>query len=642
MLKNRGIAFKLTVFLIAFSALILLVIFGCNYYFSRQLVESNVDRNARTLVESAVNRIDAVLLPVQKVPESIAAVLEQNTICKQELFDLLRRIIEQNPGIYGIGAIFEPYAFEKESLYFAPYVYRHEGKIESEMLGGESYPYFYYDWYQIPKELQQPQWSEPYYDLGGGNIIMATYSVPFYRTVDGQRKFMGVIGADISLEGLSKIVSSIKILRTGDGFLISRSGAFVTHKSPDLIMNETIFSIAEARNDSNLREVGRRMINGLSGSARYTSITTGKPSFIYYAPVKSSGWSVAVVFPQVEFAEDINRISTVVILLGVFGLLLLSFAVLIIAGTITNPLREMVHVAEKIGAGDFDVELPLQARGDEVGKLATALDRMRGSLKDYIARLTETTATKERIENELKIAHDIQMGILPKIFPPFPNREEFDIFAVIKPAKEVGGDFYDFFEMDDEHICFVIGDVSGKGVPASLFMAVTKTLIKATAAHRTSPGEILSEVNRELSTDNDSAMFVTIFLGVLNTATGEVTYANGGHNPPLLMSGTGEFSFIEAPPGLVVGAMEDFVYSTQTVSLQKGDAVFLYTDGVTEAMDEKGELFSETRLIEYLSALRGVTIKELVSGMVEEISAYEGQMPQSDDITMMVVQFRGK
>jgi sigma-B regulation protein RsbU (phosphoserine phosphatase) len=137
-------------------------------------------------------------------------------------------------------------------------------------------------------------------------------------------------------------------------------------------------------------------------------------------------------------------------------------------------------------------------------------------------------------------------------------------------------------------------------------------------------------------------MFVTIFLGVLNTATGEVTYANGGHNPPLLMSGTGEFSFIEAPPGLVVGAMEDFVYSTQTVSLQKGDAVFLYTDGVTEAMDEKGELFSETRLIEYLSALRGVTIKELVSGMVEEISAYEGQMPQSDDITMMVVQFRGK
>lgn len=642
MLKNRGIAFRLTVSLIAFSALILLVIFGCNYYFSRQLVESSVDKNARTLLESAVNRIDAVLLPVEKVPESIAAVLEQNTIGKQELIDLLRRIIEQNPGIYGIGAIFEPYAFEKESLYFAPYFCRHEGKIEFDMLGSESYPYFYYDWYQIPKELQQPQWSEPYRDVGGGNIIMATYSVPFYKTVDGQRKFMGVVGADISLEALSKIVSSIKILRTGDGFLISRNGAFVTHKRPELIMNETIFGIAEAQNDSRLREVGRRMINGLSGSSRYTSITTGRPSFIYYAPVKSSGWSVGVVFPQVEFDEDVNRISITVVLLGVFGLLLLSLAVLLIARTITNPLRAMVPVAEKIGAGDFDVELPPQARGDEVGKLSAALDRMRGSLKDYIARLTETTATKERMEHELKIAHDIQMSILPKIFPPFPNREEFDIFAVIKPAKEVGGDFYDFFEIDDEHICFVIGDVSGKGVPASLFMAVTKTLIKATAAHRTSPGEILSDVNRELSTDNDSAMFVTIFLGVLNTATGEVKFVNGGHNPPLFMSGAGAVTFIEVLPGPVVGAMEDFVYPTKSVSLRKGDAIFLYTDGVTEAMDEKGELFSETRLIEHISALRGGTIKNLVSGMVEEISAYEGQMPQTDDITMMVIQFRGK
>ena len=171
-----------------------------------------------------------------------------------------------------------------------------------------------------------------------------------------------------------------------------------------------------------------------------------------------------------------------------FGLLLLSLAVLLIARSITNPLRAMVPVAEKIGAGDFDVELPPQARGDEVGKLSAALDRMRGSLKDYIARLTETTATKERMEHELKIAHDIQMSILPKIFPPFPNREEFDIFAVIKPAKEVGGDFYDFFEIDDEHICFVIGDVSGKGVPASLFMAVTEDPYKGYRRSSNLPG----------------------------------------------------------------------------------------------------------------------------------------------------------
>lgn len=642
MLKNSGIAFKLTVLSITFSALILIGIFGFNYIFSRDIIEENIEKNARTLVESAVNKIDGVLAPVQKVPESLAAFLEEHPVNQDELLGLLRKVFEQNSNIYGMTAAYEPYAFERDSRYFAPYFYRQKDRLEFTYLGSDSNRYFYSDWYQIAKETGSPQWSEPYYDVDGGGIIMATYSVPFYRTVDGKKVFMGVVTADLSLESLSAIVSSIKILRTGDGFLISRNGAFVTHKMKPLIMNETIFGIAEARNDPSMREVGRKMVGGEAGFAHYTSISTGRASFIYYAPIKSNGWSVGVVFPEVEFAEDVDRISRIIVVLGAAGLLLLSIAVILIAGTITRPLQAMVHAAVEIGSGHFDVELPSVERGDEVGKLSKAFHLMRQSLKEYIARLTETTATKERMESELKIAHDIQMGILPKIFPPFPNRKEFDIFAVIKPAKEVGGDFYDFFQLDQDRICFVIADVSGKGVPASLFMAVTKTLIKATASREFTPGEILTRVNKELSSDNDSGMFVTIFLGILNALTGEVTFANGGHNPPLLIRRDEGVSFINSPPGLVVGALDDFVYSTDSLILRKGDAVFMYTDGVTEAMNAQSELFSEERLVECLSGLRDKPIKAIVSGVDDCVQAYVKEEPQSDDITILLVEYRGK
>ena len=299
----------------------------------------------------------------------------------------------------------------------------------------------------------------------------------------------------------------------------------------------------------------------------------------------------------------------------------------------------MARVTKTIATGNLDIELPVVKSGDEVGKLSTAFQYMKDSLKEYIQQLTETTASKERIESELKIAHDIQMSILPKIFPPFPEREEFNIYAVIEPAREVGGDFYDFFFTDDEHFCFVIGDVSGKGIPASLFMAVTKTLIKATALKGIPPGEILTEVNRELSQGNDSCMFATILCGILNTKTGAVSYANGGHNSPFLIRRNNEVAILEGKRGLVVGAMEDRVYETEPFTLQPGDALYLYTDGVTEAMNEKGELFSDERLKKEIIELQGRPIQETIAGIMKGVVSFSHGVPQSDDITMMMIQF---
>ena len=326
--------------------------------------------------------------------------------------------------------------------------------------------------------------------------------------------------------------------------------------------------------------------------------------------------------------------------MGFGGILLLALMITLIARSITTPLRALAAATEVIAKGDFDVSLPQVSGDDEVGALSSAFSTMKESLKDYIGRLTETTAAKERIESELKIAHDIQMGILPKIFPPLPDLDELDLFAVIEPAKEVGGDFYDFFQIDDIHICFIIADVSGKGVPASLFMAVARTLIKSTARKGITPDEILRRVNNELSADNENCMFATIFCGVLNLVTGELLYANGGHNPPVYIPKNGAASFFPSSGGLVVGVMEEAVYRCDRLPLVPGDRLFFYTDGVTEAMNPQDEQFSGERLLHGLSGIHETPVRETLYMILDAIHAHAGAAPQSDDITMMIVQLR--
>lgn len=641
MFANRGVAFKLIFLSSVCCAAIFIAIVAYNYRVSKQMLEKNMERNAESLVDSLVYRIETVLAPVQKIPENLSYFLEHGSYRKDELLQILRKVVENNREIYGATIAFEPRAFDGSSLYFAPSFHKENGAVKFSYLGSPSYRYFFLDWYQIPKETGRPGWTEPYIVEGEGHMLMATYSVPFYRTLNGKRQLMGIVTADVSLEWLRNIVSSVKVLQTGYGFLLSKNGTVVTHPSRDLIMNETFFSIAETRGDRAMRDVGRRMIKGEKGLIPYRNIH-GTDCWMYYAPVPSSGWSLSVLFPRNELTADIVRLNRTVFSWGLAGIVLLSLAVAFIARSITGPLSAISKAADEIGSGNLDVELPAARSGDEIGRLTDSFSFMRDSLKDYILRLTETTAAKERIESELKIARDIQMGILPKIFPPFPDRpDEFDLYALMEAAKEVGGDFYDFFYCDDTHLCFVIGDVSGKGVPASLFMAVTKTLIKTTATAISDPGAVLTKVNNDLSRGNDACMFVTIFLGLLDTGTGELLFANGGHNPPLVVAETGEAEFLAVPKGLVLGAMEDYLYRTDKIQLKPGESLFMYTDGVTEAMNAGEELFSEERLKSRLNSLRGSGVRDMISGVMEELVFFADSAAQSDDITMLAVRYKG-
>ena len=249
---------------------------------------------------------------------------------------------------------------------------------------------------------------------------------------------------------------------------------------------------------------------------------------------------------------------------------------------------------------------------------------------------------KQRMEKELNVGRDIQMGMLPRTFPAFPDRDEFSIHAALYPAREVGGDFYDFFLIDHERLCFCVGDVSGKGVPAALFMAMTKTLIKSRSVDDHSTGSIITHVNDELVRDNSECMFVTVFLGILHTGTGEVTFANAGHNPPYIKRADGGIERVETEKACVVGVLKDMAYGEGRILMAPGDSMLLYTDGVTEAMDSAQRLFSETRLADLLVSSRQPSAQALVEEIAAEVRQFENGTEQSDDITLLALGYLGK
>jgi len=330
-----------------------------------------------------------------------------------------------------------------------------------------------------------------------------------------------------------------------------------------------------------------------------------------------------------------------------FAIFLLSVLVAYaLVNRISQPLKQLATHAGRLATQDFsepvtgpsDIDgLPKKSR-DEVGELAESFITMERTLRQSVRELKETTAAKERIESELKIAREIQMSMVPKLFPPFPLRPEFDLYATLVPAREVGGDFYDFFFIDDNRLCFAIGDVSGKGVPASLFMAVTTTLFRTTAVRVSRPDEILFLLNRELCRGNESCMFVTVFCAILDIRTGEVEYSNGGHNLPYFVSHA-ETRPLRNTGGMALGFTEDVTYRSEKIMLRAGDGLFLYTDGVTEAMDEEGNQFSEPCLAEFLHQANGSSATEIIRGAVDQVKNHSGGAPQSDDITALTLKY---
>lgn len=635
--KKNTFAFRLNLYVVSSISIIAAIIFISFYLISRSIILKSAEQNAKNITEKYVNKIDAVIGRVAKIPFNFAMVIENGMLNEQQITKMLQNIVSNNDEVYGSAIAFEPFSFNNNKYFSSIYVYKNGEKIVTANLNDPKYEYFYQDWYQIPAKLDEPVWSEPYFDEGGGNTLMTTYSVPFYKTENGIRKFWGIITVDVELNWLNKLVSSIKIYDTGFAFVISYAGTFVTHPNKNFIMNHTIFSLSEEHNIPSLREFGRKMIDRKSGFEKLNGVTIKDDSRIYYTPFNSNMWSLGVIFLDRELYADLNNISLLIVVLGFFGLIFIIATITTVSKKMTKPLNLFTLAAKEIGSGKFNSKLPEINTKDEIQELLTSFKQMQFELNNYIANLKETTAEKEKMQSELRIAHKIQMDMVPKIFPPFPERDDVDLFAILDSAKEVGGDLYDFFFIDDEKIVVLVGDVAGKGVPASLFMAVTRTLIRSKITKGITSSIIVDQINRDLMQNNDSQLFVTLLLCIIDLKSRTMEYTSAGHNPAYIVTKDGKITSLKDRHGMALGLFDLQPYSSSIYQMEKGDKFILYTDGVNEAMDKDGNIYDYSRLENMLGKLQNMTAKESTELILKDIISFANGAEQSDDITLMVV-----
>jgi serine phosphatase RsbU (regulator of sigma subunit) len=457
------------------------------------------------------------------------------------------RVVLDNPVVTGSSAALVP-GYNKRFPLYAPYALRdttlQEG-VQLLSLATPEYDYPSREWFTGALADQDGHWSEPYFDEGGGNLLMTTFSLPV-KDADG--KIAAVLTADISLDWLGSLVHDMRLYPHAMSTIVSRNG-------------NTLIKDGEC--DVNKEK-----------------------SHVYTAEVQRTGWTLSLSVPERDLMADVRLIGQGMVLLSILGLLMLILI--------------MSFVAK--------------------------------SLASY----QEARDQQERLQSELRIGRDIQMSMVPQTFPPFPDRTDLDFAASIVPAKEVGGDLYDYY-IRDEKLFFCIGDVSGKGVPASLIMAKTCTLFRAISLHEPFPSCIATTMNTTLAANNPNQMFVTFFLGVLDLASGTLRYCNAGHNPPLIL--TDDIRVLPSQPNLPLGVIDGIEYQEQEVVLEHDDALFLYTDGLTEAENAEAQLFGEERMKQVLHGRRPSA--EHLQSMQDAVRAFVGEAPQSDDLTMLFIHYLG-
>ncbi|MDR1240926.1 MAG: SpoIIE family protein phosphatase [Oscillospiraceae bacterium] len=345
--------------------------------------------------------------------------------------------------------------------------------------------------------------------------------------------------------------------------------------------------------------------------------------------------------------ELFNYIITSLSIIIAIIIICVIILMMIVKKIIIKPIDEISRVSENFVNEDYEninVEFIKVKGKDEIGKLAQSFNKMMSDIKDYTENVKKITSEKQQAASELSVANRIQKSMLPRIFPAFPELDEMDIYAVMIPARQVGGDFYDFFLIDKTHLAFVVADVSGKGVSAALFMVIAKTLIKNQAHVDLDPSVVFEKVNNQMCDNNDMGMFLTAFLGILNLETGEIMFSNAGHTMPAIKKSGDEFKFLKVKEHFVIAGMPNLNYNCERTNLEPGDAIFLYTDGVTETTNEKKEFWGEDNLLKILNSIdvEKTPLKDTVDTIKKKIDSFAGKTPQSDDITMLVIKYNGK
>ena len=610
---------------------VLVIVLVCNACL--EISKTNAQMRAQHLIDGVDGKLVTMLRAVEKVSTNNVTEIENHLDSPESVFVALENELRLNPAYLGCAVAFEPSYYPSEGRWFEPYVlFKDSTIIERKQIGSAQHDYLNQEWYQkgIGLERGNGFLVDPYFDKDGAKLLVSSYVRPVF---DSQGRKVGVFGIDINLGWLEKTTkdeeAEIKrIERVEDenlkfffiqvidskGKKIAGSESF-DEETLQIIMKEDKidFMIIEL-NDNSYFITSKRI-----SSTDWTLVVAQNRHFVFF-----TGYVIGFI---------------ILLFMAIGGIIIFFFLRRSIKHAI-RPLRYLNDSAKEVAQGNFDTLLPTFKRQDEVTQLRDSFDTMQQSLVKYIADLEATTAKKAAMENEMKMAKKIQMSMIPQKFPPFPKRSDIDIFGSLTPAKTVGGDLFDFI-IRNERLFFCIGDVSGKGMPAALMMTVVRYLFRSVAAHSDTPKQIVEIINDCFSADNNTMMFCTFFLGILDLKTGLLQYCNAGHEAPFILGrGKREVERMSVKPNIALGIMEGKPFQAEERQLQPEDLLFFYTDGLTDATNADREMFDIERVKETLRQSVDNDLADAaayVRRMADEVAAFVKDAPQADDLTLLAV-----
>lgn len=630
-MTNKSISYKLSIYISLAVISVFVIFIIVNYLFNQQLLKQNTEHQAIGLSAQINSKVSEYIISTREIALNLSEQViyySQNGDAEQLIYMLMKKYEFINAIHVNIDSSVNVKNHNhfmirtSDSMYYENsntkiFDCENEERIISEVA-----------------DTKQKGWTRPFRCTEFGNVL-ASYYCPLNQITDeGDTVFLGEIICELSLLKLNQQINEIEIQHNGFAFLVDDSGNFITHPNQDWILNKSIFGLSNKVFEISKEDFRNILISDISGSTiAYPEILEYEKSWVYYTPVIATDWYLVFVLPYHKLFADLYLTTMRLLFFAVLGIVVIYFIITYITEKLIEPLsnvtNQLTRFSSQTGNGSLDTL-------NEIKMVSESLK----SLKSWYAKQkdeqTRALIKSNLQKQDLQQAAEIQQSIIKTDFPAFPERNDIDIHVIYKPVREVSGDLFDFFFIDDENLVFTIGDVSGKGVPAAIFMSIAQTIIKANALFKKAKN-IVNKANKELSTSNQHQFFLTLFLGVLKIAKGELYYCNAAHTTTMILKPDGKLNELNQTHGLPLGLYPEKEYTDSKVSIEKGDTIILFTDGVPELQDEDKNQFGIKRFIGIIKSLAGLSASEITAQIEKELDKFKGKAPQYDDISVLVL-----
>lgn len=620
-MSNRSISGELSRKIIIAITIIVLGGIGGIIIYSGIKVTDSVKRNAKSSLDIYIGDINAMLNEIETMNSFVSWQLADHINDPDYISVINEKLMGYSSMASGVRIAFLPNFYPNKGKYYSVRTVRNSksGTIITHVDDS----YMSDEWFTDAMQQSKAIWSEPYSSSDAG--LVTTYSAPL-KDANGQT--YAIMAIDVSLRSITERLSGKHFYEGSYSVILSSGGLILSHPDEDLLLRG-IAEYSASKGDKKFKKLSEEMLSGKSGIGE---ISSEKAAAIYGQV--GNGWSAAIICPGEKIFGTTIRFQLMILLIALADIVVLYFVIRLIIERTLLPIVEITYLAKNVARGNFKAIIPKVEGNNEMFHLSEALKNMLKSINDYIFQLRSTTSANERFESELAIASNIQQQMLST---DFINDENVDLFATLKPAKEVGGDMYDFLRVG-RNIYFAVGDVSGKGVPAALYMAISRSLFHYVSEMSLSTNNIVECINSSFCSSNESNMFITMFVGRLDLDTRELVFCNAGHNPIIIISPDGKAKYIQAKSNMAAGVFDTFQYEKESIIVEEGSRLLIYTDGVTEAEDINKNEYGDDRLIEFANSMSPDTPSEVfVEKLIEDVKEFAKDTEQSDDITIMSI-----